>query len=98
MKIADFRVQTTVPDAPGAGVVGVYADASGRLVAKGSDSILRGVGLFFTGSVQNNGIATGGAVGLGTGVVFTNDTNTVQTGLGNPAKWFTVTGPDNVTY
>lgn len=94
MKIADFRIQTTDPDAPAANLVGVFADASGRLVAKEVGGRTFQAGTFFTGSVGNGSIATGGSATLTSGTVFGNNGG-VQTGLGHPFTWLPVRGPNN---
>ncbi len=84
MKIADFRIQTGVPDAPSTSVVGVYADASGRLIAKTSTSSLFQVGTQLTGIVANSAITPPAA---GTGMFAFQ-----------PTGWMPLVGPNNEKY
>lgn len=63
MKIADFRLQTSVPDAPGTSVVGVYADASGRLISRNSAGALFMVGSQVTGTVPAANVVSGALLG-----------------------------------
>jgi hypothetical protein len=90
MKIADFRIQTTPPDAPSSSsVIGVYANASGVLVSHTSAGVINQVGAVFTGS--SSAIAnTGGAARLFTGVTFGGNGSATATGLANPAIWLGV--------
>lgn len=64
MKIADFRVQSTAPDAPTtSSVVGVYADTSGRLISKTSAGVLTQVGTQFTGTISAASVVSGALLG-----------------------------------
>jgi len=97
MKIADLRIQTSVPDAPTVGVVGLYANASGVPVTINSAGVITRVGENVLTTYSNTNIVTGGAAYLQTGVVFTSATSGPVTGLGQPSTWlnFTVSG---ITY
>lgn len=86
MKIADFRIQTTKPDAPSAGVVGLYADASGVLRIQNSAGTLYNLGGAATGTFTTLP-NTGGAGRIASGVVFGGGNSVSATGLANPAIW-----------
>ena len=93
MKIADFRIQTTAPDAPSSSsVIGVYADASGVLISKTSAGVTAQVGSQFLGTYLNTAIVTGGASYLGTGTYWGPDVGVLAkaTGLAVPSKWLQV--------
>jgi hypothetical protein len=90
MKIADFRIQTTAPDAPSAGVVGLYANASGILLTQNSAGTVTQVGTQFTG-VTTSAAQTGGIAKLATGVVFGGKGSAIATGLANPTVWIPYT-------
>ncbi len=93
-----FRVQSTAPSTPDSGVVTLYANASGSLVAKASDGSQSIVGGQLTGTLGGLSIATGGAGTVSTGVLFSAVTTAVQTGLGTPSFWAPILGPDNKMY
>lgn len=59
MKVADFRIQTSEPDAPSTSVIGVYADASGVLQAKTSAGTIVQVGAAWTGVIASTAIQSG---------------------------------------
>lgn len=63
MKNADFRLQTGVPSAPVAGVVGLYANASGALVQQNSNGAQFSIGSLVTGVIPNASVI--GPVGTG---------------------------------
>ena len=86
MKIADFRTQTTVPSAPTAGVIGLYADASGVLTIQNSAGSLYKVAGAATGTFTSLAI-TGGSARLATGVVYGGNNSAITTGLATPAIW-----------
>ncbi len=93
MKIADFRVQSSTPSAPSAGVIGLFADASGVLTIQNSAGSLYKMAGAVTGtftSIAN----TGGAARIASGVVFGGGNSLNATGLANPAIWipYTVNG------
>ena len=95
MKIADFRIQTTAPDAPSDGVIGLYATSNG-LVMKSSDSVLTGVSTPVLHAYVNGQIVTGGASSINTGSYWGPDVggNKQATGLALPNVWlrFNVSG------
>lgn len=96
MKIADFRPQTSVPDSPSAGVVGIYANASGALISLDSAGRQVQIGGQYTGSATNAQVITGGSMALTSGVVFSAPAaGGVVTGLANPTIWLRVLGVGN---
>ena len=94
MKNADFRVQTSAPSTPIAGVVNVYASgASGVLISQVSGGAQLLVGTVYTGGVAASLVRTGGAGTVQTGVIFSSVNTAGQTGLGTPYFWLPVSGP-----
>ncbi len=90
-KFSNYRKQSTVPDAPVAEVVGVFADASGFLVQRDSSGTNTLLGTNFSGSLSQNVVRVrAGAINT-TGAVFTADPSaTTQTGLANPSLWLPI--------
>lgn len=78
MNIADFRIQTGVPTTPPAGVVGLYANASGALITQSSAGVKYQIGGQLTGVILNASIVLPGA---GTGITF------------QPTGWIAALGP-----
>ncbi len=87
MKIGDFRIQTTQPDSPSAGVIGVYSDPSGALVSLNSAGTRYTVGQLWTGSAANMGFAVSQALSLG-----------ITGSLTGAAIFLPVIGPSGVRY
>lgn len=93
-KTKDLRTQTTIPDAPSAGVVATYADASGRLVTKFSGGESRLVGTWTTGTIAGSSVTTGSwgqsnptyMIGVSGAGGFT--------GLAHPTAWIPIVGPN----
>lgn len=87
MKIADMRVQTTSPTAPDAGVVGLYANASGVLVKITSAGTTSSVADDFLTTYTNTNVVTGrfSQTGLCFGSAVANNT-----GLATPTVWLRV--------
>lgn len=103
MKAADFRIQTTQPDSPSAGVVGIYSNSSGILIAKNEYGTTYQVGTQSTGNIAMAGQTV--ATGFGyfpsnvlpnavTGVFYgSTGTYKVPTLLGTPAGFLPFIGP-----
>ena len=90
MKIADFRIQTTAPDAPSSSsVIGVYANTSGVLVTKDSVGNVRTVGQVWNLTVSGAGISM--ANGTFSGVATGSAGNLGPTGIA--ARYLIVVGP-----
>ena len=90
MKIADLRVQSTNPTAPSAGVVGLFANASGFLTTITSAGVVAMVANQLTGNFT--AIAqTGGVAQFATGSVVTyvygGKNSITTTGLATPDRW-----------
>lgn len=69
MKIADLRVQTSAPDAPSDGVVGLYANASGIPVTINSAGTVTQVGAVWTAGVAASSKISTGIIAGGTATV-----------------------------
>ena len=93
-KTQDFRVQTTVPDVPGASVASVYADASGRLIFHKNDGIQFLVGSFYTGTLAQSQVGTG-TNGPVLPYTLIGLSGAPMTGLGHPSAWLPIAGPAN---
>ena len=71
MKIADFRVQTTVPSTPSVGVVGTYANPSGILTIVNENGTTYTVGQQWSGtSTLSSIVGTAWATGVLTGAAY----------------------------
>lgn len=102
MKVADFRTQTTIVSTPSTGVVAVYANTSGILIAVNENGVLFQVGTQVTGNISmaNQTVSTGfGLFKQGGGTVQTGlfygstGTYSVPTLLGAPVGFLPFTGP-----
>lgn len=87
MKIADFRIQTSVPTTPDAGVLGVYANSSGILISVDANGAIRQLGTQYTGVYTNSQVSTGAALTT-TGITYGGPGGT---GLSTPSKWLPIT-------
>lgn len=109
MKTADFRVQSTAPDAPSTAEVAVlYSNASGVLMTRLSDGSHYQAGTRMQASGHPSSVLiTHSAAGIyGDAGTFTYTGHVIgQTGvrgtgflLGTPHAWLQITGPANETW
>jgi len=89
MKIADLRIQTTAPNAPSVGVVGLYANVSGVPVTINSDGVISAVGGEILTTYPLTAVVSGGSSVIGTGAYWGPSVGAglPSTGLGMPSKW-----------